>query len=100
MALDTSGPFAGSNSKISEVRKDAVSLLQLYGQIYKSQYTMYIGMINRINKASPVEMLFHIMEFLMERQSKIVRQKTLEIHSFETRLKVIGILLKAEIKKS
>ena len=74
------------NSRISEVRKDAVTLLELYGQIFKSQYTMYIGMINRVNKATPVEMLFNIMEFLMEKQPKIIRQMTLEVSSYETRL--------------
>ena len=74
------------NSRISEVRKDAVTLLELNGQIFKSQYTMYIGMINRVNKATPVEMLFNIMEFLMEKQPKIIRQMTLEVSSYETRL--------------
>ena len=74
------------NSRISEVRKNAVTLLELYGQIFKSQYTMYIGMINRVNKATPVEMLFNIMEFLMEKQPKIIRQKTLEVSSYEIRL--------------
>ena len=75
-----------TNSRISEVRKDAVTLLELNGQIFKSQYTMYIGMINRVNKATPVEMLFNIMEFLMEKQPKIIRQMTLEVSSYETRL--------------
>ena len=36
----------------------------------------------------------------MEKYPKLVRQKTLDIDSFERRLEVIGVMLNSEIKKA